>query len=315
MKKRLTLLFGVCFLLGNLQTKAQKVKFDYVTHIAGAGASTHAGNVYKPRTLAVDKHGNIYNAGKISSGEVEFDVKSGVKKLKGDDGGHYIAKYDSAQNLLWVKQYGNQISSCETQSVVVDASGNIYLAGYFMGYFDVDPGPIATWEVAKGSTDMFIIKLDPDGNYLWHKAIGDESSEFIYGMTIDKEGNIYTTGFVSNNDIDLSPGAPNSVVPRQSCFVWKLNPSGGSEWVKSWKGLGREIALDSEGNIFVVGQLSNRNVDFNPGTGPAFLLSTAGGIDVFVSKLDPAGNFLWARSFGGPQQEQGFALADRKSVV
>ena len=65
------------------------------------------------------------------------------------------------------------------------------------------------------------------------------------------------------------------------------------------------MAVDAQGNVHATGGYGGR-VDFDPGPGTAYLTSVAGaGGDVFVLKLDAGGNFLWARSMGGPSPDTG----------
>ena len=70
---------------------------------------------------------------------------------------------------------------------------------------------------------------------------------------------------------------------------------------------GDAVAVDSSGNVYTIGHFGD-TVDFDPGSGTANLTSN-GGSDVFVSKLDSSGNYVWAKSFGGPEQDQGYGVA------
>jgi hypothetical protein len=71
-------------------------------------------------------------------------------------------------------------------------------------------------------------------------------------------------------------------------------------WVKTWGGTlpegAESIVTDSSGNIYIVGYF-NGTSDFDPGTG-VYNLVTLGGQDAFAMKLDPGGNFIWAKSWG-----------------
>jgi Tol biopolymer transport system component len=63
------------------------------------------------------------------------------------------------------------------------------------------------------------------------------------------------------------------------------------------------MALDNEGFIFVTGSFQGSNVDFDPGTGNAWLSSSGGSVDIFIAKYDPAGNYLWAKKIGGASED------------
>ncbi|MFA6128646.1 MAG: SBBP repeat-containing protein, partial [Bacteroidales bacterium] len=79
------------------------------------------------------------------------------------------------------------------------------------------------------------------------------------------------------------------------------------EWAKRIGGPAQEscrsMALDNEGFIFVTGSFQGSNVDFDPGTGNAWLSSSGGSVDIFIAKYDPSGNYLWAKKIGGAGED------------
>jgi hypothetical protein len=94
-------------------------------------------------------------------------------------------------------------------------------------------------------------------------------------------------------------------------FVSKLDASGNFVWAKQFGGTGQSegqsVAVDSAGNVYTTGYFDG-TVDFDPGAGTTALTS-AGDMDVFVSKLDASGNYVWAKSFGGSGADYAFSLA------
>ena len=88
------------------------------------------------------------------------------------------------------------------------------------------------------------------------------------------------------------------VVPMQGQdFVW-AQQLGGTGF-----DLGFGVAVDGSGNVYTTGWFIG-TADFAPGTG-VFNLTSAGSFDIFVSKLDSAGNFVWARQLGGMDLDLG----------
>jgi hypothetical protein len=82
-------------------------------------------------------------------------------------------------------------------SVDHDASGNVYTAGYFSGNVDFDPGPSSFRLISEGESDIFIQKLDTNGNFIWAVSFGSSAySDVASDLRIDHNGNVIVKGFV-----------------------------------------------------------------------------------------------------------------------
>jgi ribosomal protein S11 len=217
-----------------------------------------------------------------------------------------------AQNFEWAKSFGAGAND-DGQAIAVDASGNVYTAGKFQGTADFDPGSGTFNLSSAGDYDIFIQKLDASGNFLWAKSFGGNSIDFLRALTLDSSGNVYSTGgFSGTVDFDPGTGTANlSSAGERDVFIQKLDTSGNFVWAKSFGGSeseeGYSIAVDASGNILTLGVFEN-TVDFDPGAGTTNLSST-GRNDVFVQKLDPSGNLIWAKSFGNSTYDYGYAIA------
>jgi len=96
-------------------------------------------------------------------------------------------------------------------------------------------------------------------------------------------------------------------------FVARLDPAGNWLWAVKAGGVNRDwggnVGLDAAGNCYVTGSFSSEAISF----GNTTLTNTDAGVsdtyDVFVAKLSPQGNWLWARSGGGNNDDEGTALA------
>ncbi len=213
--------------------------------------------------------------------------------------------------LEWAKNFGG--SSVEgATSVKADASGNVYVVGYFSSSLvDFDPGPGTVNLSLAGSQDGFVSKFDPNGNLLWARAL---EVNYIADIEIDNAGNVYTTGYFSNT-VDFNPGAGTfnlTSAGSYDAFILKLTTNGDFVWAGSVGGsfsdYGNAIDLDNSGNVFITGYFFSTPADFDPGAGIVNLSST-GDTDVFVLKLDNNGIYQWARQFGGVEDEKGHTLA------
>jgi hypothetical protein len=253
-------------------------------------------------SIALDGFGNVYSLG-VFRDTVDFDSGAGISKLtsKGERD-IFIHKMDVNGNFLWAKSFGANADDIGFD-IILDGFGNILTTGYFHGTIDFDPGTGINNHTSVGSDDIFIHKMDANGNFLWAKSFGGTSFDSGRSLALDTQGNIYTTGFFRETaNFNSGEGFVNlTSAGENDVFVHKMDSNGNFLWVKSFGGflndVGSSIVLDASGYIYILGYF-NDIVDFNPGLGISNLTSI-GSSDVFVQKMDENGNFLWVKSFGG----------------
>lgn len=249
--------------------------------------------------------GDFYTTGQFQ-GTVDFDPGGGKFNLTSKGSWDYfISKLDGSGNLIWAKSIGGT-STDGCQSIALDPNnGDVYSTGWFFGTVDFDSGPGTFNLTSEGSWDVFISKIDAAGNFVWAKSVGGLDSEFGRSLIVDNDGNVYITGEF-RDVVDFDPGPTRFELTSKGnvdIFICKLDSLGNFIWAKGMGGLeyegGESIALDLRGNteIFITGYFSG-TVDFNPGP-ETFNLASIGTNDIFISKLDASGNFIWAKSMGG----------------
>ena len=268
------------------------------------------------RGIAVDSSGNVYTTG-FFDGTVDFDPGVGTFDListrVGSFGGDvFVQKLDSAGNFVWAKGMGGSYVD-HGLGIVVDTSDNVYTTGVFQDMADFDPGPGTFNLISEGGNDIFVSKLDSAGTFVWAKAMGGIDGDEGDGIAVDSSGNVYSTGFFEGT-VDFDPGAGTADLTSAGSldsFVQKLNSAGIFVWAKAMGGTdpqgGSGIAVDTSGNVYTTGSLEG-TADFDPGSGTANLTS-AGLNDIFVSKLDSAGDFVWAKAMGGTSFDVGLGIA------
>jgi hypothetical protein len=262
--------------------------------------------------LAVDASGNCYIVGHFYN-TVDFDPGAGTQNLSAAGNSDiFLAKYDASGNYVWAKSMGS--TGADTgYAVAIDASGNSYITGTFIGTVDFDPG-VGTQDLsAAGGRDIYLAKYDGAGSYVWAKSMGGSTNDVAYGVAIDAAGNSYITGsFMGTADFDPGAGTQNlSAAGGADIFLAKYNASGNYVWAKSMNGASSEVcysvAVDASGNSYITGHYAG-TVDFDPGTGTSNL-TAVGNNDGFLAKYDATGNYVWARSIGSVNLDQGYEVA------
>lgn len=211
-----------------------------------------------------------------------------------------------SQTFEWAISAGGEINNDFVHSISLDDYENVFSTGFFQGTADFDPGGD---ELVLSATyrSTFIQKVDNDGNLIWAKSITGVLSNSGNSIAVDSEGNSIVAG-AFQGETDFDPGVGTEEIlswGMNDGYVLKLDDAGNFVWAKQLGGVGNDIiydvAVDADNNIISVGTFEGE-VDFDPGAGE-YLLSSSGGLDFFIQKLDSDGNFLWARKIGGGEMD------------
>ena len=262
--------------------------------------------------LTVDANGSIYVTG-IFFGTTDFDPGPGVANLiSAGNEDIFVCKYDNTGNFIWARKFGGPTNDfCNT--IKLDAAGNIYINGYFENTADFDPGLGVFNLVSAGATDIFVCKLNSNGNLEWAKRIGGPSADVAFDIDLDAQNNVYSTGFYFAT-VDFDPGS--GVVNLTSAalgdgYIFKLNNAGGFMNAASMGGDSRvrciSLKLDKTGHIYVTGHFDGE-ADFDPGSGTVLLNSPVDDDDIFIGKYDLNLNLVWIKQIGGPSFQKVFDI-------
>ena len=271
------------------------IVFDWAKRIGGTSYDVGT-------SLAIDGNGNVYTTGNFS-GTVDFDPGADTYNLtSAGDVDIFISKLDTNGNFVWVKKMGGTLAD-SGGDIVLDGNGNIYSIGGFYGTVDFNPGAGINNLSSVGSSDIYISKLDANGNYMWAKSVGGVAYDYYNKLVVDGAGNVYITGnFSGTADFDPSTGFYNlTSAGSYDIFLAKFDNNGNLVWAKNLGGLlddyGQGLAVDGSGNVYSTGGFWG-TADFDPEAG-VYNLSSEGYYDIYISKLDMNGEFVWAKSMGG----------------
>ena len=263
-------------------------------------------------SVAADASGNACVTGNFD-GTVDFDPGPGLDNRTSN--GYFdafLSKFDSSGNFLWVHTWGGSIVD-SGHSVAADAWGNVYVAGYSGSTVDFDPGPGVDDHTSNGDHDASLSKFDSSGVFLWARTWGGTGPDVGYSVAADASANVYVAGYFEGTvDFDSGPGVDNHTSNgSDDASLSRFDSDGNLIWARTWGGTGDDrgvsVSTDVSGNVCAVGYFQD-TADLDPGPGLDNHTSN-GDYDVFLSKFDSDGSFIWARNWGGPLDDCAYSVA------
>jgi hypothetical protein len=268
----------------SLSVSAQQ--FEWAKSIGGLGQDA-------AREVATDLDGNVIVVGSIS-GSASFGNVAvagfGVKEA-------FVAKYNTGGDLLWVRLISGPLEDM-ARGVVVDQDNDIFVVGHFTDtvFFKIE-GLDTISAGSAGGQDVFVVKYDADGNYLWHLTCGgpedDTATDIDHYRWADK---LYVSGgFQGRARFGATASLSNG---DTDAFLMKIDGDGNVHWVRHGGGdvhdVAAAVAVDkTNGSIYVAGDFY-QNAEFEGNE-----LEAIGSSDVFLARYDEDGNLLWIQSHGG----------------
>jgi hypothetical protein len=242
------------------------------------------------------------NAGGAPAGAGGGGGEGGAGGQGGSGGSHAVGH-------IWSLGFGSAEGDFPT-SIAVDGDDNVLFGGHSIGAVDFGDGPLAP----AGGSDGIVAKWSPEGKFLWASRFGDAAGQQVFGVAADSAGNVVVAGSFSGS-IDLG-GGPLTSAGGLDIYVAKLDPSGKHLWSKSFNGAGDEtayrLAVSADDHIYLGGQFEG-TITFGGGS-----LTSAGGSDIYVVKLDATGKYVWNKGYGaasGSHSIEALAAAPNGDVV
>lgn len=180
----------------------------------------------------------------------------------------------SQTNFIYGKQFGSDQDGV-AYNPVIDKYGNVYIAGETKGVLS---------DHNFGKTDGFVSKFDSIGNLIWTKQFGTIEDDKINWLAIDRNSNLYATGYTKGVLNDKNFG-------NEDIIVIKLDSAGTIQWQKQYgtdsADIGNQIYVDTQENIYISGTTKG-SMEKLP----------LGKTDCIIMKLDNKGNKIWTKQFG-----------------
>lgn len=248
-------------------------------------------SVDKGNRVAADEAGNVYMLG-VFSREANFDptgTADALASLNGSQDG-VLASYTPTGAFRWAIPIGGAQLDGAT-GLAVDATGNTYLTGFFIGTVDFAPlnGP---QEITSTGRDQYIASYTPEGSLSWVHPLGTGFSQGS-DIAINSNGDLVVSGFFAG-EVFPNPLSTLRLVSNgeQDLLLASYDNNGIFRWASAIGGPFTEVptgvAINQAGDTFLTGYFQDE-VDFDPGA-ETLLLSSAGSFDGFVARFAPNGS-------------------------
>jgi hypothetical protein len=206
-----------------------------------------------------------------------------------------------ANERTWVRQIGS-IDFDQANGIYMDTDGGVVVVGSFSNILKFE-GFQRIFNC--GNKDLFTAKYDSTGKLIWFRTIGSRGNDIALNVIVDNKGDNVLIGMSGSDSVHFG----SVVLPslgKTDILVAKYSTEGIRIWAKNFGGSGTDrgtaIVYDNEENYLITGWFHGRahfdNINFVP----------VGRGDVFIAKLDPQGNVIWAKRAGGAGEDLGQAI-------
>ncbi|WP_437876712.1 outer membrane protein assembly factor BamB family protein [Sorangium sp. So ce513] len=248
--------------------------------------------------VAPDADGNVIVVGDFE-GTVNFAGTTFISQGSSDG---FVAKLDPSGALLWIKRISSP-NADSVKGVAVDSKNNIVIAGMFSNTATLlDPGRTMR---GGGGEDIFVVKIDPEGNHVWNSHFGDSSPQVALDVAVTPDDDVVVAGRLAGT---VRFGADVYAANGHDAFVAKLDgATGDPRWSKGFGDtMDQEftsVAVGHDGTIVVAG--STKGVIRFDGLPLPF----GGESDAVVAAFNADGIHLWSHTYGDAEHQRALGVA------
>ncbi len=265
--------------------------------------------------LTLDDSANVYISG-YYNGTVNIDHGAAIHQLAINtlDNGFFL-KMNANGNYMLSQSFSSPNAE-SVKAIAVDASHNIFVSGTYTQL------TIVNALVPHGLDDIFLVKYNVGGTYLWAGDMGGSAADNVSAMDCDANGNVYLTGSFADIDFDSDPTAGTSTLfaygNNKDSYLICVRPSGTLKWStlagsSFFDEVGEDVVVDHSGysnnsyriDVFQCGAIHRNTVG-------AFMWNSVSGNVTAVQEpaldIDAQNNIYIAGSFSGTLNNFGFPL-------
>lgn len=210
---------------------------------------------------------------------------------------YWFLKYDENDNLQWSKTFGGSDNESAYKGIQTNDGGFALI-----GHSSSNDGDVSE---NFGLNDLWIVKLDTNGNLIWEKSFGFSGNDQGFGILQTSDNGYLITGTL---DVSASSGEGNDKFFKKHAggdyWAIKLDANGNKEWRNYYGGTFTDTAYDAietdDNGFLLVGSSDSNDVDIS---------ANKGSYDFWVVKVDNIGNLIWEKSFGGSEIDEAHSIS------
>jgi len=218
-----------------------------------------------------------------------------IKQSHGGSDG-LIIKLDDFGNIQWSKTIGGSAED-GFFSIIQTYDNGYFLCGYSWSQND-------DLSENKGKSDIWVVKLNVDGNIIWQKTYGGSEYDVAYSAKQLADNGFIVAGNSSSEDGDITNHSQSSY---NDIWILKLNLNGDLDWQRCYGTNANDntcsVTVTRDGNYLVSG-----NTNSISGS-----IISKGQTDFYILKLDMIGDIIWQQAYGGENFETAYSIVESSS--
>lgn len=279
--------------------------------VLGHHGNSSVGDIW---VLKIDVHGNIEWQRSLGGNDSEDgayilqtpdggyilagSAASSNCSMTGNHGGfdYWVVRLNSKGDIIWQKMYGGSQEDYAT-SLSMTADGGYLVAGHTLS----NDGDV---KGNHGGMDWWVIKIDGTGNLIWQKCLGGSKGEEATSIKSTADGGSIIAGWEESSDGDVTGNHGIG-----DYWLVKLDKSGNIQWQKTYGGTSLEeawcVRVTNDGGYILAGSSASYDGDV---TGRFPSVFGGGANDIWIVKVDNAGNIQWKKCYGGTGNDFGYSI-------
>ena len=251
--------------------------------------------------FTTDPFGNIYVLGGYDSTTTIGTYTLTNSNLKPWQ--YFIAKYDSAGNVLWAKNLGNAKAHNPYGSITTSYTGEVYVTGTFSNNPTLGPNTLTNVDQTDSTDDIFVSRLDSSGNVIWAKSYGSNGSDIPMDLAVTLTHQVYICGNFTSDSLAFGTTVLYDTGSKHydhAIYLCKLDSAGNALWANGAGGGSQYenaygLVTDSLGEVYMTGWVYQDSLQFDT----CYITPWEGGAYAYLVKYSPAGTLLWGRKVQG----------------